>query len=252
MYIFGTFFVIFISRQKQYADKFYTMKRIKGSLLLIVLCISLPVSAQVMSTELQNFYDDFASKKLMAGPKIEIYDGSPYLNDEFTSGKIILDNGNEYNDILLRYNIYYDQFEFNRDGEELALEKGKYYSCFILGEEYFFYREFFIGNKKIEGYLKRITDGEYSLYIRYSALLREAEKPEPYKEARKAMFIPVKPIYLIGKNDGSIYEIKNSRDFLKNFSYLEEDIRNNFDKKLKLKKEEDFVNLLNYLNGKNE
>ena len=41
-------------------------------------------------------------------------EGSPYLDDEFTKGKIIFDNGKEY-DVLARLNVGTQKFEIKRD-----------------------------------------------------------------------------------------------------------------------------------------
>ena len=41
-------------------------------------------------------------------------EGSPYLNDEFTKGKIIFDNGKEY-DVLTRLNVGTQKFEIKKN-----------------------------------------------------------------------------------------------------------------------------------------
>ena len=41
-------------------------------------------------------------------------EGSPYLNDEFTKGKIIFNNGKNY-DVLTRLNVGTQKFEIKRD-----------------------------------------------------------------------------------------------------------------------------------------
>ena len=41
-------------------------------------------------------------------------EGSPYLNDEFTKGKIIFNNGNIY-DVLTRLNVGTQKFEIKKN-----------------------------------------------------------------------------------------------------------------------------------------
>ncbi len=206
--------------------------------------------AQVISTELQNFYDDFASRKMMEGPIGEAYDGSPYLTDEFVSGTIFLANGEEYPDILLRYNVYDDLFELKKEDNIFIIDRQKTDYIFNLGDRIFSYNNYILKGRATEGYLEQLVRGTYSLYAKHIVVFREGEKPEPFKEARKPKFHIQNPDLLIGKDDGSIVEIKSAKDLYDKFNDLEKLIEEyTGNKKLKLKTEQDYIELVNFLNS---
>ncbi len=230
------------------------MKRIVFLLLLLLSIISLPAYSQVMEIDFQRFYYDFENTKSINKTAYEInYDGSPYLNDEFQSGKIILADGNEYKDVLLRYNAYSDQFEFNRNNEILAIIKNPQFSEFIFGDHIFCYQRFQIKNEKQEGYLEKIREGNYSLYCKHITILREGEETGAFQEAKKPTFIPQKPLYMIGSKDKGIVPIKGPKDLYNEFQDIEETIDNyTGKKKLKLKSEEDYIELINFLNSQSK
>lgn len=226
------------------------MKRFLQLSLLLLTFISLSGYSQIMDVDFQSFYDDFDQLKRFNEYKEISYDGSPYLNEDFEAGKIILADGKEYKRILLRYNVFYDRFEFSRDGQALAIEKDPQFSCFFIGDRIFFYKKFKYKDDIQEGYLEQVVEGDYSLYLKHDIVLREGEEAGAFQETRKPTFVPQKPSFLIGSKDKDIISVKGSKDFLNKFNDLEELIEEyTGSKKLKLKTEQDYIELVNYLNS---
>lgn len=208
---------------------------------------------QVISPELQRFYDDYKHLQKFNESAEANYDGSPYLNKEFEPGKIILSNGNEYKDIMLRYNVYNDEFEFSNDNKVLALEKDPQFSAFIIAEKEFYYKKYFLKEKPKEGYLLKLVEGKYSLYLKYNVVLREAEEPKPFQEARKPNFVIQKPSYMIGSEREGIIVIKNLKDFYKYYQDLKGIVKDFAGReKIKLKSEQDYIDLVNFLNSQSQ
>ena len=206
---------------------------------------------QVISPELQRFYNDFENLQKFNETAEVDYDGSPYLNKEFVSGKIILANGMEYKNIMLRYNIYNDEFEFSNKNKVLALKKDPQFSAFVIGEKEFCYKKFLLKERPKESYLLKIIGGEFSLYLKYNIVLREEEEPKPFQEARKPNFVLQNPYFLIGSEEKGIVVIKNLKDFYKSYPDIEDLVRDFAgQEKLKLKSERDYIKLVSYLNSK--
>lgn len=224
------------------------MKRTK--ILLLFVCISLSGFSQILDVNFQKFYDDFEQLQKFYSTSDSQYEGSPYLKDEFYKGTIILANGQEYKDILLRYNIYNDMFEFQKGKEALAIDKDKQFSCFILGIYTFKYFEFEYKNKIESGYLEQLIEGDFSLYLKHQVILKDGSDSGAYQEATKPTFYPQKPSFMLGSGPDKIVEIKNSKDLINKFKELEERINNyTGKKKLKLKSRNDYIELVNYLNS---
>lgn len=198
------------------------MKRtIKLSLLLIFI-ISLSGYSQVVNVDFQRFYDDFEQLKRFNERAEVIYDGSPYLEDEFHTGQIIMDDGIEYKDLQLRYNMFYDQVEFRNEEKVLSIDKGPQFSTFLIGDRVFSYKKFIIKDEIEEGYLEKLADGKYSLFLRHYIVLREGTDAGAYQEARKPTFIPQKPVFMIGSGENVIMPIRKLKDLYKLFPETEE------------------------------
>lgn len=224
-------------------------KTIFSSLILLLLAVTL--NGQIQSTLYtvnQKVIDDFLFLKSI-NPVDLVYDGSPYLNDQFRTGVVILENGTVYKDILLRYNVYDDLFEFSIKENLYELDKSKKYSEFRIDDQTFIYQSYLRNSAEKEGYIEIVLKGHYSLYKVYKVNLKDAEKEKPYQEATNAKFYSLMPDYLIGKGDGKIVAIRNKKELIKNFD-LSEPVRNySGNKKIKFKNEEDYLHLIKFLNS---
>ncbi len=226
------------------------MKRIIVPGFILFLFTSLTGHSQVKNDDLVSFFD----KAKMPGMIKEIEDtkfsGSPYLSDDFQSGKIRFTDGNEFNNILLRYNIFQDQFEFTKENNDYTLVKNPDIYLVTLGERVFVYREFEYKDNKDAGYLEQLIDGKYSLYYKHNILLRAIEDIGGFSEESKPTFWHQKPVIMVGNTNKGVVEIKGSKDIINKFP----DLRDTIDgykgkKKIKFKSVEDYKELVNYLNS---
>lgn len=226
------------------------MKRILHLSLLLFTTFSLSGFAQVMDIGFQKFYDDFEHLKRFNETPEATYKGSPYLNDEFKTGKILLTDGQAYENVLLRYNVYYDNFEFSKEDKALAIDKDPRFSCFLIGERVFKLETFEFDGSTVKGYLEQLIEGDYSLYLKHKTILRDGEESGAYQQATKPAFFIQKPACLIGKKGGPIVEVRNSKDLLNTFGEIEGSIAEfRGKKKIKLKSTTDFKDLVEYLNS---
>ena len=216
---------------------------------LILLFLAVTLNGQRINPEIQKLYDEHYHRIKMIKPVNFVYDGSPYLYDQFRTGDVIFDDGTVYKEILLRYNVYYDLFEFSIKGNEYALDKSAKYSVFRIGDQTFIYQSYLYDSIEKEGYIEIIAKGNYSLYRIYKIRFKEATAGKAYQEPANAKFTRPKPEYMIGKVDDKIVSIKNEKQLLKNFDLSKQVKKYSGNKKIKLKNEKDYLKLIEFLNS---
>ena len=88
-----------------------------------IFCFSLLLAAAVnlnAQTLLNGLMDEFRTKKLQDGTwtrynlKLSDIQGTPFLDPEFTPGRIVASDGSIFTDIPLRYNGFSDDLEFQK------------------------------------------------------------------------------------------------------------------------------------------
>lgn len=178
-------------------------------------------------------------------------EGSPYLDDDLLKGYVKFSFGDSTVQYV-RYNIYSDEMEY-LDGEKLyVIENVNSLDHVHVNGHFLFYRTYKLRNSFREGYLDRLVEGRYNLYLKYNVDFEEA------KPARSSYHEPT-PNRFVMKNPTWYCSIDNS--VIKNFetdnSSLEEIFREDFAEmkkyikaeKLKLRKQEDVVRLFEYYNS---
>ncbi len=224
------------------------MKR-KIYISIIALMVSLGTNAQVLNNDMIRAMDEFNELKRIFPKDNSGYMGSPYLNDSFVPGTIEMKGGKTYKNILLRYNINNDQVEFKSEGEIMAIDNPDRIARVRIDKQEFYYFSFYENEELKKGYLEMVRDGKYALYLRHRVILKSGSEAGAYQEATKPTFYLQKPDHFIARKDSKPFKVKSTNDILSAYKDLEEPIKKYAGKKkLKLKKEEDYINLLDYLN----
>lgn len=177
----------------------------------------------------------------------EYVQGTSYLNDEFVDGQITLDIGKTFEGPI-RYDIYADQLEFKNSANEIFIvQNPKAIRMVYLGGSKFNYFESgeYTGAK---GFYEIMVIGDYSLYKKYQVFLKNPEAAQPGFQTSVAIFIPRDSKYYIMDPDGNFIEINNKKDLLvsgRDTETLEKFIKDN---KIKIKKENDLIRFIEFLN----
>jgi len=99
----------------------------KLTLVIITLFFSLTFSLSAQNM-LNGMMDNYRFTKMTDGTythnnlKISDIQGTPYLDGEFSPGKITTKDGTVYTEIPLRYNAYSDELEFQKDKDAYNIE----------------------------------------------------------------------------------------------------------------------------------
>ncbi|MBN1387773.1 MAG: hypothetical protein JW965_04955 [Bacteroidales bacterium] len=224
------------------------MKRTYISLLLIVCALSLSAQNLWLGAEGQKFYDELILRKAARG-EVESYEGSPYMDEEFTEATIVSSENQVFNKVPLRYNVYYDLFEVQLDEGVFNLKRGGVVAKVSLQGHDFVYTTYDYQSTEGEGYLELIIEGRYKLYKQHQIVFKEAEPAQPYQEAKPAMFQERDPLFYIAFNDNRPVFIKNKSNLMEiagdNEKALKDFIKDN---RIKIRDEEDIVKVVEYLN----
>ncbi len=202
-----------------------------------------------LGAEGQRFYDELLNRKAIKG-EIENYEGSPYMDEEFTAATIKSSDNQAYEKVPLRYNVYYDLFEVQIEDIVYNLKRGGIVSEVSFPGHSFIYSEYEYLSTEGEGYLELVEKGTYTLYKKYQVVFKEAEPAQPYQDPKPAMFQERDPLFFISYNENLPVFIKNKNGLLdiagENEKVLKDFIKDNG---LKVRDEDDMVKAVEFLNN---
>lgn len=176
--------------------------------------------------------------------------GSPYLNDDFFSGFVMLSERTRSEELNLRFNIEKNEVEYLKGGEIYVLNGSEIRGFTILAEDanITFKNGFNTTIKGVDSgtFLRTVYEGNVKFVVNYSANLQE--DIASYSSATKTNKYRVFKKYYLINSEGKFREIKSPReDFLDLFSenreLLESFIKN---ENLNLDYEKDIVALIKY------
>ena len=224
-------------------------------ILIVFTFVVISVKAQVQNYMLGvDEYIDYANIKRTNSPGSQPYDnikGSPYLFEDFITGKIKLKDGKTYEGPL-RYDIYANKIEFKSSaGEVFSVINPETIDKIFMNES----RLIFIpDNKNVQegNYYEVLIEGEFSLLVKHTTILKDPVPAKPYYAAKPAMFVTKENnFYLLSENSGLV-EIKNKEDLAGIDTNRGDEISKYIkENKMKLSNRSDLIELTNFLNAGN-
>ncbi|HUS85651.1 MAG TPA: hypothetical protein VMW76_00295 [Bacteroidales bacterium] len=198
--------------------------------------------------QLNDFRDEFRMKKVL-DPDSAVLSGTPYLNPVYSPGQFVTGDNKTFVDIPLRYNVYSDNFEFERANESLILDPGKYALRVTLNDDLFIYTAYPVPGGTRNGYLEVLVEGNVTLYKRHK-IIYEPPKPEAaYQDAQPGRFREVSPDYYLRIGEGELSDIPTEKALLDLFYEHSDEIKSHIKKaKLKFRKEEDLIGIIEFVN----
>lgn len=172
-------------------------------------------------------------------------EGTPYYSKDFIKSTIFFRDGN-YSNQPLRYDMFRDEMEFNKDGIILWLNR-KDIKYLRYGTEMIFVSALDADTAKT-GYYFLKDEGRYLLFYKKSALYEPMVPPKGYDKTIPDKFIQNKDLIYIKQSGESAIKIKNRKDLLNYFK--EDQIARGFIKSSKIKADKigDLHKLISFLN----
>lgn len=216
---------------------------------LLVYLPALSASSQVLDNQMIKLLDEFDELKRINVRQESSYEGTPYLYEEYIPGDILMTDGRSFFNIPLRYNTYSNHFEFKNDSTSMEIGNSPDIALIRINSKEFIYSDFHFLGRKETGYLERLVNGSYSLFLLHRTILRKAQEGGAYQEAKKPTFVSQRPDYLIGSPNGKVIKVNSIKDLAQFGNEIEYELASySGKKKLRLKKEIDYIKLVSYLN----
>jgi hypothetical protein len=230
------------------------MKKI--SLLLLISCIAFkPILSQVVINvdsiqggNVASFMQVVGGEPFVSAKFVRIVEGSPYVQDDWATGTVLLQNGTSFSNISMRLNILDKQLHFLKDGKEYIVNKDFQKVSFVnakTGEKQVFISGF---SDTQEPALFEVLSAGKTTFLKLTN--KEIKEDKPYGSATYEHRIVNKNAYFI--NDGKqLAKIKLERkiieDLLSDKSVAVKEFINQ--NKLNLRNEKDALRLFNFYNS---
>lgn len=186
----------------------------------IIILVSVKYSdAQSMQVQtLQDFYREFKSSQFQQGnmmpPEIKV-EGSPHENNEFVAGAVVTRSNLRYENVPLRFNIYANEMEFKtEEGNVLFIAAPEIIDHVLIGTDKYQYVPYSLANRLFRGYFKILAEGKASLLLKQNINLRDAEPPQPYKDAQPARFVKMPDEFYIRLAPAEAHRVSNRKELL--------------------------------------
>ena len=225
------------------------MKKIFLSLVISILALGATAQNLWLGAEGQRFYDELLNRKMVEG-ETATYEGSPYMNEEFTEATIVSSEDQVFIKVPIRYNVYYDLFEVEMEEAVYNLNRGGVVAKVEIEDHNFIYTEYDYQSSRGEGYLEVLIEGPWSLYKQHQVVFREAVPAQPYQEAEPASFEEKDPLFYVSHGDELPVFIRNRKGLLELAGDREKEL-NNFlkDNRIRLRDEAEMKKAVEFLNG---
>jgi hypothetical protein len=187
-----------------------------------------------------------------SGNYIPGVEGSPFLSEEWSQGRIIMNDGNVFDPIDLRLNVYQNEMHYRYKGAEYSIKTPEKVKEITMGGRRFIYYPYKKGNSIAHGYFEVLVEGKTELLVlfymnrvksNYNASLNVGDKNDHLELKERYFICTSSSIVEIDKKGKSIFDSLGEKgDALK--KWIKE-------KDLSFKKKEDMVKIVTYLNGMN-
>ena len=173
---------------------------------------------------------------------------SPYDNEAFQSGKIIIRDSIIQN-AMLRYDAYRDNIEIQEKGEAFALFKREYIRAVINGEFYGIFLYLTGKSEKRQGYFVQLTDGPVMLLKKKSKDFHFGTQGDGYTKAKPPRFTDKIEYYIQSGNEIAKPVKLRKKTILEALGNTKEVNNIVKEQRLNLNKENDVVQLVNAVNS---
>lgn len=190
-----------------------------------------------------------AKKNLGTEEADERVEGSPYLTDTFSEGKIFFNKGNPSIAVPIRYNIYEDWLEYQQNNQTYIIDPSERIKKVVTGNHTLVVEKYQHKGKPKLGYFTLLDSGKIILLskkvISYKAPqeAKALQEPTPAKYSR-----PADQYYYKVEND-EVRKVENLKEMIASLPANNAELTE-FAKKEKIspRKEEELLKLVRYFN----
>ena len=223
-----------------------------------IFCFSLLLAAAVnlnAQTLLNGLMDEFRTKKLQDGSwtnynlKLSDIQGTPFLDPEFKTGKIMASDGAVFTDIPLRYNGYSDDLEFQKGTDTYNIDPKTKVKRAEFGGRIFVCVPFDDLGKVNNGFFQVLTEGNAILLIKYSVAFLEKEAVKAFADPKPARFDEIQKTYYISIKNSIAQQITTKKKLLELFGDKKDEMETFISKnKLSIRGDDALTKIISHYN----
>jgi len=225
----------------------------RGAFFILLFVLTNSLNAQ---TVLKGLMDNYRFKKMNEGGyvmdnlKMSDIQGSPYLVEEFISGKIITPEDVTYENLLLRYNAYSDDLEFQKGNDNYNIDPKSIVKKAEFGGMTYSYMNYDSFGKIQRGFFKILAEGNATLLIRYTIKFLEKEKVQPFVDPKPARFDAPKKEYYVSIVGLPAKIIANKKSLLELFGDRKDEMESFISKnKLSIREDDSLTKIITHFNS---
>lgn len=177
-------------------------------------------------------------------------DGSPFLNDEFIPGEVVINDTVHIEKVPLRLNIYSHKMEFlDAQKQVLEIDLAQKGYQFNYGGLNFTQIDYVDDGNKVRGVLQLLADGNFRLYKKYLIKFEPATQAIGYQDAKPDRFVRLNDEYLLAVGENAPETFKATKNVFEKLKELKPGIEQYVKKeKIKVKSEKGLIELIRYCN----
>ncbi len=152
------------------------------------------------------FIDDLRFNKIVSGTymrlnmKISDVQGTPYLNENYETGRIITQD-TIFENIALRYNAFSDDLEFKQGENTYNIGIKNIVKKAVFGDNIFTYRSYEIDGATRDGFFRILTEGKANLLVRYTIKFLDSEEAKAFSDYKPVRFDDIEKQFFIAIQD---------------------------------------------------
>ncbi len=179
-------------------------------------------------------------------------DGSPYLFEDWRNGSIYMNNGDTIVSIMLRYNVYKDEMQFQNEDKIYTIGSPENIARIILDNQTFVYLNYEEEGKPKKGYFEVLSQGTTCLLQRHFPTILAANFNVALNSGNKNDQLSLKKKFYL-KKEALVVEIdKKGKNYVSAFDLKGKDIQKFAkDNDLSFKKDEDLIQITKFANSLN-
>lgn len=183
----------------------------------------------------------------------ENFTNGQFLFDKWQTGSIIIKDTVAIRGLNLNYNIFQGRVLYTpptRKNDIYYLSKPVEVSKIYVGKHIFIYCGFKDNDIENLGYFEQLNSGEWQILLRYESTFNPGKESNGYQPAIEPSYKTRKIFYLRKGIDVAFKIKKSKKDVLNVFKDKENELTKFIKKeKIKIKKDEDFVKLVQHYNS---
>jgi hypothetical protein len=204
---------------------------------------------QIVDRNLVNMRDEFVLRKRLSN-EVEEVKGSPYIVEKFYNGNIQFKNGQVFNDIPLRLNVFFNELEYRKDDKIYALKNNLAVDNVTIAADTLVYEKF-ENNKVMEyAFFKRLVHGKTELLVKSNIDLFEAQPAQGVVASKPARYEKRADTYYLKLPDGYLEKISSIKKLIKKIEIHNKELTTYAkEARISSKNTEELIDFVNYINS---